>query len=339
MEERLEFVGTVVRDKSVVKIFRQFDPANGFQYFLEKNGKLQPLDAFGEKEYGFRMPYPVILDHWVEVGYVNLKEYHIERDDFDAEIGGQKLRIWCEEAIHYYESGEDLGFWKEYWGLVKKERGTLFYFFEKFFQEEKNCSKNDQWKPWEFSRKILNVSLGEYRDELIDNFIEKLSYVLMGDDLEKPRNKAKGLLVWLETHIARNWGANILSAMGKVLFGLYEWDYLTAPERKEMAAAIYDRLLELAKKEEEWAGLSLEEWLDLLRKKLVAEKGIKDTDAAFWKWVKHYIEKENIYNLFRWAFEGNVDWDWMPRSERRKLADTLEKFIIEKLEEQSESTV
>jgi hypothetical protein len=75
----LELVGTVeFKDGSVVKILRQFDPAKGFEYFLEEGGELK-----------------------------SFKVYHIEGDDWDAEIGGRKLRAWCEEALCYYESDEE----------------------------------------------------------------------------------------------------------------------------------------------------------------------------------------------------------------------------------------
>jgi hypothetical protein len=320
MEKKLELVGTVeFGDGSVVKILRQYDPVSGFEYFLEENGKLQCFDAFGEREYEFRMPYPVMLDRWMDgdvwptVRSVDLNVYHIEDDDWEAEVGGQKLKVWFEKALHYYESDE-VGFWKEYWGLVKGERKIFFYFFEGFFQKEENRPKNG------FYRKIFNISLGEYRDKLVEHFISQLSRVLERG-LKKPKNEAKGLLVWLEENNARRWEPDIVAVMGTVLFDLYEWEYLTAEERHHMVLAIYERLLELAKKEEEWAGLSVEGWLGLLKKKLVEEKVIKDTDAAFWKWLKHYIWRKNLQNLFIWAFKGNLDWDWMPRGERRKLAE------------------
>ena len=180
----------------------------------------------------------------------------------------------------------------------------------------------------EFLREILNISLGEYRERIIDSFIERISYVLEGEDFEKPKNIAKGLLVWLDEH----------EVLGDMLNGLYEWDYLTAEEREEMANAIYERLEELAEKEEKWAGLSPEEWLELLRKRLVEEKVIKATDAAFWKWTKHHMEKkdaEDIYDLLNRVFEGNVDWDWMPRKERRELAEEVIDLIKEKIEKEN----
>ncbi len=338
--ETLEFVGTITiagRDKErVVNILRQFDPASGFQYFLEENGELRPFDAFGEREYGFRTPYPFMLDHWMDmdvwayVRSVDLKVYHIEDDDWDAEIGGQKIRVWCEKALEYYESEEDLGCWREYWGLLKDERETLYYFFEKFFREKENVSKKEWWKEWEFRRIILNVSLGEYREKLVEHFIEKMVYVLEYG-LEEPRNKAKGLLVWLDEHEANNWGWSMVSIMDTALHGLYEWDYLTAEERKAMADAIYERLQELAEEEEDWAGLSLEEWLDLLKKELIKRKEIKD-DADFWKLLKR--RRKDLYDLLNWAFKENVDWDWMPREEKRELVSALEEYIIEKLEKE-----
>jgi hypothetical protein len=328
-----ELVGTVVKNESVIRIFRQLDPVAGFQYFLEKDGELKLFDAFGEREYEFRMPYPVVLDRWLDrnvwpaVRSVDLKVYHIEDNDLDAKIGGQELGAWWEKALAYYKSYDDLGFWKEYWGLLKDERETLFYFFEKLFKE--NVLKD--WQEWaEFHGRILNVSLGEYRGKLIDHFIEHMSYVLECN-LKMPKNKAKGLFVWLTTHEAHNWEWDTTSIMGIALNGLFEWDYLTADEREAMSIAIYERLKELAKKEEKWAGLSLEDWVELLKKKLVKDGVIKDTDT-FWKWIRQKIKKEDMYDLLCWAFEEKVDWVWMPRKERKELAKAMEEFIIEKLE-------
>ncbi|MFZ8786844.1 hypothetical protein [Thermocrinis sp.] len=335
-----ELVGTVeFRDGSVVKILRQYYPALGFQYFLEENGELKPFDAFGEREYGFRMPYPVMLDQWTVRRSVDLKVYHIEDDDWGAEIGGQTVREWCEKAFCYYEGDEEMDFWREYWGLLKDEREALYYFFEKFLREKKNVSRKERWKEWEFRRIILNVSLGEYRERLVEHFIEKMVYVLECG-LEEPRNKAKGLLVWLDEHEANDWGWSMVSIMDTALNGLYEWDYLTAEEREEMASAIYERLEELAEKEEDWAGLSLEKWLDLLKKELVERKVIKDTDTAFWKWIKRYLERrdEDMYDLLWWTLEENADWYWMPCKEKKELASALEEYIIEKLEEMAERT-
>jgi hypothetical protein len=123
MRERFEFVGTV---NETVKIFRQFDPALGFQYFLEEGGELRPFDAFGEREYGFRMPYPVELEQWIDRRAVDLEVYKIEDNGWDAEIGGQRIREWCEKALCCYEGNEEMDFWREYWGLLKDERKTLY---------------------------------------------------------------------------------------------------------------------------------------------------------------------------------------------------------------------
>jgi phenylpyruvate tautomerase PptA (4-oxalocrotonate tautomerase family) len=335
MEKKLELVGTVeFRDGSVVKIFRQYDPVLGFQYFLEEGGELSPFDAFGEREYRFRMPYPVMLDEWIDRMSAGLKVYQIEDDDWDAEIGGQKIREWCEKALQRYESDE-VEFWKEYWGLLKDERETLFYFFEKFLREKKNISKKDWREWWEFRRTILHASLGEYRDKLVDHFIHHLSYALERG-LEAPRNKARSILVWLNEHEANNWGWSLTSIMDTWLGGLYEWDYMTAEERKEMASAIYERLEELAEEEEDWAGRSAEEWLDLLKKELIARKEIRDTDKwvlDLWKnWLRYYIDRLKPYEILDIVFKGNPDWDWMPRKEKMELAEEVIDLIKDKLE-------
>jgi len=330
----LELVGTVeFKDGSIVKILRQFDPVVGFQYFLEEGGRLRSFDAYGEREYEFRMPYPVMLDRWMDenvwpaVHSVSLKVYHIEDDEWGEELGGQKIREWCEKALRYYEGEEEIGFWREYWGLLNDERDALSFFFEKFFREEENASKREWWELRAFRRTIFGMSLGEYREKLADNFIKKLSYVLDRDG-KSPRNIAKGLLVWLDEHNAD---------MRDFLNGLYEWDYLTLEERGQMCVAIYDRLEEMAEEEEDWAGLSLEEWLDLLKKELIKRREIKD-DAGFWKLLKRYVDRGDLYNLLDWVLEENVDWYWMPRKEKKELASALEEFIIDKLEEMSEST-
>ena len=331
---QLEFVGTFdklldpwgpgVRFCSVM-IWRQFDPKVGFQYFLEENGELKPFDAFGERGYGFRMPYPVELDTIIERSSGSLEVWKIEDDDWDAEIGGQKIREWCEKALQRYESEEDLGCWKEYWALLKDERETLFYFFKKFWRENENTSKKEWREWWKFRSTVLN--LGEYREKIADILIDKLADYLdiRGSDgyLRWPRNKAKGLLVWIKEHDAD---------LRDFLNGLVEWDALTAEEGEEVEDAIYERIKELAEKEEDWAGLSTEEWLDLLKEELIKGKKIKD-DADFWKLLKR--RRKDLYSLLNWAFEENADWYWMPRKEKKELASALEEFIIEKLEEMS----
>ncbi|MFZ8859703.1 MAG: hypothetical protein ACO2PP_04270 [Thermocrinis sp.] len=328
--QNLEFVGTVIRDKSVVKILRQFAPVNGFEYFLEEGGELKPFDAFGEREYRFRMPYPVELDQLIHRRSVDLKVYHIEDDDWDAEIGGQKIREWCEKALRYYEGEEEMDFWREYWGLLKDERETMFSFFEKFLREKKNISNNEWWELRKFHRTILN--LGEYREKVADILIDKLADNLgiTGSDgyLRWPKNKAKGLLVWVKEHDAD---------LRDFLNGLVEWDALTAEECEEVEDAIYDRIWELAEEEEAWAGLSLEEWLDLLKRELIKRREIKD-DAGFWKLLKRRVDREDLYRLLDWVFEENADWYWMPRKEKRELASALEEYIIEKLEADTERT-
>jgi hypothetical protein len=323
----MELVGTFVWKGEVKKIFRQFDP-EGFKYFVEEEGKLRPFENAFE---GYcSVPYPLILDQWIDrASSVDLKVYHIEDDDWDAEIGGWKIREWCEKAMQYYESEDDLGCWREYWGLLMDERETLFYFFEKFFREKKNVSQKEWWKLAMFRRVILNFSLGEYRERIIDSFVERMAYVLEGEDFERPKNIAKGLLVWLDEH----------EDLGDMLNGLYEWDYLTAEETEEMENAIYFRLEELAEEEEEWAGLSVEEWLDLLKKELIARGEIRDTDRwvlDLWKnWLRYYIDRLEPYEILHIVFEGNPDYDWMPYRERRRLGEAVIDLIKEKLKEEN----
>jgi len=322
----MELVGTFVWDGEVKKIFRQFDPAEGFKYFVEEGGKLRPFEnAF--KDY-CSVPYPLMLDQWIDrASSVDLKVYHIENDDWDAEIGGWTIREWCEKALQYYESEDDLGCWKEYWGLLMAERETLFYFFEKFFREKKNVSQKEWWKLWGFRRVILNFSLGEYRERIVDSFIERISYVLEGEDFERPKNIAKGLLVWIDEY----------DVLRDFLNGLYEWDYLTAEERDEMENAIYERLKGLAEEEEEWAGLSAEEWLELLKKRLIEEKKIRDTEdwiQDLWKnWLRYYIDRLKPHEILDIVFKGKADWDWMPRKEKIELAEEVMGLIQERLEE------
>lgn len=134
--------------------------------------------------------------------------------------------------------------------------------------------------------------------------------------------------MWIKEHDAN---------LRDFLNGLVEWDALTLEESEEVEAAIYDRIWELAEEEEDWAGLSLEEWLDLLKEELIKRREIKD-DACFWKLLKRRVERKDLYNLLNWVFEENVDWYWMPRKEKRELASALEEYIIEKLETQTERT-
>jgi len=325
----MELVGTFVWKGKVKKIFRQFDPATGFQYFVEEGGRLRPFeDAF--KGYCL-IPYPLMLDQWIDrSSFVDLKVYHIEDDDWNAEIGGWKIMEWCEKALQYYKS-EDLGCWREYWGLLRDERETLFYFFERFFREKENISV-EWWKLAMFRRVILNFSLGEYREKIINSFVERIAYVLEGEDFERPKNIAKGLLVWLDEHEASRF-------LGDMLNGLYEWDYLTAEEKKEMKNAIYERLKELAEEEEKWAGLSAEEWLELLKKRLVEERKIRDTEdwiQDLWEnWLRYYIDRLKPHEILDIMFKGKADWDWMPRKEKIELAEEVMDLISEKLEEEN----
>jgi hypothetical protein len=314
----LEFVGTV---GSVMKVWRRLDPKVGFQYFIEKDGGLQVFDAFGEKSWLWRFPYPLELDEFLARKKHKLKVYEVE--DLSGKIGGMEVREWCEKAVLYYE-GEEEGFWKEYWGLLVEEREILSDFFAEFFREKENISKKEQWKVEMFIEQVVVASLGEYRDKLADEFIEHLLEYAFPYPYypEYPKNEAKALLVWLDEFQGDPF---------ELMDGLVKWDYLTYYERKAMESLIYDRLLERAKKEKDWAGLNEEEWVELLKEKLLEEKVIKD-DASFWKWIKERVEEEDMYELLIWELKGNVDWDWMPRKEKKELAEALEEFILEKLE-------
>jgi len=175
------------------------------------------------------------------------------------------------------------------------------------------------------------------REALVNQFIEFLRDSLYYDYLRKPRNWAKGLLIWLDTTPERSWGWSLASIMDTFLSGMDEWNNLEAEERKELAWEIYERIEELAGKEEKWAGLSVEEWLDLLKKELIARKEIKDTDQwvlDLWKnWLKYYIDRLEPDEILNIVFKGNPDWDWMPRRERKELAEEVINLIKEKLQE------
>jgi hypothetical protein len=86
-----------------------------------------------------------------------------------------------------------------------------------------------------------------------------------------------------------------------------------------MAWDIYRKIEELAEEEEDWAGRSAEEWLDLLRKELITREKI-DTDKwvrDLWKnWLRYYIDRLEPYEILDIVFRGNPDWDWMPRKEK-----------------------
>uniref|UniRef100_A0A7C5X4D4 Uncharacterized protein n=1 Tax=Thermocrinis ruber TaxID=75906 RepID=A0A7C5X4D4_9AQUI len=319
-ETQLEFVGIAESGESVIRIFRQFDSEMGFKYFIEKNGELQVFDAFGEKSWLWRFPYPLELDWFIDGNECKLKVYEVE--DLSDKIGGMEVREWCEKALQYYE-GEEEGFWKEYWGLLAEEREILFDFFVEFFKEKENISKKEQWKVEMFIRRVVIASLGEYRDKLADEFIEHLlEYAFPYPDYpEPPKNSAKALLLWLD-----RFNGDAFELMD----GLVKWDYLTYYERKAMRSLIYNRLLERAEKEEDWAGLSEEEWVELLKEKLLEEKVIKD-DVSFWKWIKRRIEKDDMYELLSFELKGNADWDWMPYEEKKELAEAVEEYIREKL--------
>jgi hypothetical protein len=177
------------------------------------------------------------------------------------------------------------------------------------------------------------------REALIEQFIEYLRESFYYDFRRKPRGWAKGLLVWLETCPEASWGWSLASIMDIFLSGMDKWNNLEAEERKELAWDIYERLEELAEEEEEWAGLSAEEWLELLRQKLIEEKEIRDTDKwvlDLWKnWLRYYIDRLKPYEILDIAFKGNPDWDWMPYGERRRLGEAVIDLIKEKLEEEN----
>ncbi len=177
------------------------------------------------------------------------------------------------------------------------------------------------------------------RGALIEQFVEYLRESFYYDFEKKPRNWAKGLLVWLEEAPEKSWGWSLASIMDTFLSGMDEWNNLEAEERKELAWDIYRKIEELAEKEEEWGGISVEEWLDLLKKELIARKEIKDTDKwvrDLWKnWLRYYIDRLEPYEILDIVFKGNPDWDWMPRRERRELGEEAINLIKEKLEEEN----
>jgi hypothetical protein len=177
------------------------------------------------------------------------------------------------------------------------------------------------------------------REALIEQFVEYLKESLYYDFERSPRNWAKGLLVWLDEAPERSWGWSLASIMDIFLSGMEEWNDLEAEEREELAWDIYRRIEELAEEEEDWAGLSVEEWLELLKKELIKRKEIKDTDKwvlDLWEnWLRYYIDRLFPYEILDIVFRWNPDWDWMPRKERRELAEKVINLIEEKLEEES----
>jgi len=180
---------------------------------------------------------------------------------------------------------------------------------------------------------------GAMQEVLLDKFVEYLRESLYFDYLRKPRNWAKGLLVWLDTAPERSWGWSLASIMDIFLSGMDEWNNLEAEERKELAWDIYRRIEELAGDEEEWAGLTAEEWLELFKKELIARGEIRDTDKwllDLWKnWLRYYIDRLEPYEILNIVFEENPDWYWMPRKEKKELAEEVINLIKEKLEEQN----
>jgi hypothetical protein len=176
----------------------------------------------------------------------------------------------------------------------------------------------------------------KYKKDLIELLIESLRLNLFGT--EEPRNWAKGLLVWIDTHPANNWGWDLSSILDILLDGIEEWDNLEPEERDELAEEIYEELEKLAKKEEEWAGLSPEEWLELLKQELIKRKEIKNPKnwvKDLWNnWLKYYINRLSPKDILDTVFEGNPDWDWMPKKEKRELAEEVIDLIMEKVEEE-----
>jgi phenylpyruvate tautomerase PptA (4-oxalocrotonate tautomerase family) len=173
------------------------------------------------------------------------------------------------------------------------------------------------------------------REDLIDRCVEYLKESLY--DEEEPKNWAKGILLWLDTCPEAGWGWSLRSIMGTFLRGLEEWNNLESEEREELARKILRRLVELAKKEEDWAGMTVEEWLELLKKELIKRGEIKDTEKwleNLWRnWLKYYINRLEPYEILDIVFEGYPDWDWMPKKEKRELAEEVLNLIKRKLKE------
>jgi hypothetical protein len=169
------------------------------------------------------------------------------------------------------------------------------------------------------------------RKVLIEQFIEHLRESFYCD-IRKPKNWAKGLLVWLNTTPEARWGWSLASIMDTYLSGMDEWNNLDAEERKELAWDIYKRLEELAEQEEKWAGLSPEEWLNLLRKRLIEEKEIDTEDwIQVWNWLRYYIDRLESHEILNIVFEGDPNWDWMPRKEKVELSEEVMNLIRRKL--------
>jgi hypothetical protein len=172
---------------------------------------------------------------------------------------------------------------------------------------------------------------------LVNQFIEFLRDSLYYSHLRSPRNWAKGLLSWLDNAPERSWGWSLSSIMDTYLSGMDQWNNLRAEEREELAWEIYRRIEELAEKEEKWAGLNVEEWVELLKKELIARKEIKDTErwvSDLWNnWLKYYIDRLEPYEILDIVFKGNSDWDWMPSREKRELAEEVINHVKEKLQE------
>jgi hypothetical protein len=177
------------------------------------------------------------------------------------------------------------------------------------------------------------------REALVDQFVEYLRESFFYDFMETPRNWAKGLLVWLDNTPERSWEWSLASIMDTFLSGMEEWNNLEAEERKELAWDIYRRIEELAEEEEDWAGRSVEEWLDLLKKELIVRNEIRDTEKWIWdlwkNWLSYYIDRLEPYEILDIVFRGNPDWDWMPQKEKRELAKEVINLIKEKLEEEN----
>ena len=176
-------------------------------------------------------------------------------------------------------------------------------------------------------------------EELVDLFVDYLRLELKHyNDGELPRNWAKALLIFAENLPERKWGWSWHSTFGSYFHGIPEWDELTPEEARKLANDIYYRIVELAKKEEEWAGLSVEEWIELFKEQLIKKKKIKgkgDWIKEFWdNWLEYYRKKRfsDMY-IMETVLEGIPDWDWMPADEAEELTEEVMGYIYAQLKE------
>ncbi len=158
--EKLEKVGTLIKDKDVIVVWRWGREEEVCGYFVAEEGHL------------WVYPLPFALEEWIErklkEGYrLELEAEKIQDTDLSAKLAGKELRYWYEKLFSYYEPEEGLKIptenWEEYWLLIKWERAMLKKLFREVLSDIHKYSL-------EVSRKVAE-EFEKYEEEERENVV------------------------------------------------------------------------------------------------------------------------------------------------------------------------